>query len=42
MAPKTATLTDDDLLAMPDEGQLRELIGGEILVSPPPTELHQE
>ncbi len=34
-------LTYDDLLAMPDDGQRYEIIGGELLVNPPPTWGHQ-
>jgi Uma2 family endonuclease len=42
MATKSAALTYDDLLEMPDEGRLRELIGGELIVSPAPSLVHQE
>jgi Uma2 family endonuclease len=34
-------LTYDDLLAMPDDGQRYEIIGGELFVNPPPTWGHQ-
>jgi Uma2 family endonuclease len=35
-------LTYDDLFAMPDDGQRRELIGGDLLVNPAPRRIHQE
>jgi Uma2 family endonuclease len=34
-------LTYDDLLDMPDDGQRREVIGGELIVNPAPTPGHQ-
>jgi Uma2 family endonuclease len=35
-------LTYDDLFAMPDDGQRRELIGGDLIVNPAPRRIHQE
>ena len=35
-------LTYADLLDMPDDGQRYEIIGGELIVSPPPTWDHQQ
>lgn len=35
-------LTYDDLLDMPDDGQRYEIIGGELIVNPPPTWGHQQ
>jgi Uma2 family endonuclease len=38
---KSGTLTYDDLLAFPDDGLRRELIDGELIVSPSPKTRHQ-
>jgi hypothetical protein len=35
-------LTYDDLLAMPEDGMRRELIGGELFVAPAPKRSHQD
>ena len=35
-------LTYDDLLLMPDDGQRREVLGGELIVNPAPRRDHQE
>lgn len=39
-AAQAQPITADDLLAMPDDGLLRELVDGEIFVTPPPGEEH--
>ncbi len=42
MATTARLKTFEDLCRMPDDGRRYELIGGEIVVSPAPTWLHQE
>jgi Uma2 family endonuclease len=39
-AVQSASVTADELLSMPDDGLRRELIEGEVVVSPPPGEEH--
>lgn len=39
-AVQSAPVTADELLAMPDDGLRRELIEGEVFVTPPPGEEH--
>lgn len=39
-AVQSSPVTADELLAMPDDGLLRELVDGEVLVTPPPGEEH--
>ena len=41
MTTKTALLTTDDLIALPDDGNTYELIEGELIVSSAPTLTHQ-
>lgn len=42
MAAMPTSLIYDDLQKMPDDGRRYELIGGEIVVSPSPSLVHQE
>lgn len=43
MTTKSATLlTTDDLIALPDDGNIYELIEGELIVSSAPRDTHQE
>jgi Uma2 family endonuclease len=39
-SPLSRPVTVDELLAMPDDGLLRELVDGELWVTPPPGEEH--
>lgn len=39
---RAGTLTYEDLLAFPDDGLRRELIDGELIVSPSPKTRHQQ
>jgi Uma2 family endonuclease len=39
--PESGHWTTDDLDALPEDGRRRELIDGVLIVSPPPTTLHQ-
>jgi Uma2 family endonuclease len=41
MSALSRLYTYDDLLEMPDDGKRREVIGGELIVSPAPTAGHQ-